>query len=238
MVNMKLKIFLAGAFAALFLSMPAAAQSRYGRYNGPAVAPRGANYSYHKKSFGLPEDSYFRLHIGPAFTSFSSRNSSFDEQNSRTGLNVGFAYGRRLTNEVPLYLEAGLSYIQKGAKYNYGVGNAVYGDKKLTYAADYLQLPIVLKLRFDLDNDMSISPYFGGYLALGIAGKNDDSSNDTFGSNGFKRFDGGLRFGAQFNYSVAFVALTYDLGLSDISNNSDVWMVKNRALSLTFGVEF
>lgn len=95
--------------ALLLALMPAAAQNyRDSRYYNSRTDRLDYRYNY-----GSP---YYGFRIGPAFTFVNSDDSRLDGGDWQTGLNVGVVAGIPLTDSAPLYLETGLSYIEKGGK--------------------------------------------------------------------------------------------------------------------------
>lgn len=219
------KIFII-LLSALFIAHGVNAQAYKGSkyYN-----PKTRTLDYNRKSF---VDTYCGLRIGPAFTHVSSDVNIAN--NSKTGLNVGFVYGIGLTHQSPLYLETGINYVEKGGK-----GSTLGQD--MSYNLAYLQLPFVVKYNYDTDIDISLQPFFGGYLGCGVGGKTKNyttrTATDSFDGTDFRRFDAGLRFGLGLEYDMLYVELAYDLGLSNISDNA-FDNARNRALMLNFGVNF
>ena len=105
-------------------------------------------------------------------------------------------------------------------------------------------MPFVLKYAYNIDRTFSIQPFFGGYVACGVAGKIKNfkereayNSFDGDKDDTFKRFDAGLRMGVGVGIDLFYADLTYDLGLSNIGND-DFDDAHNSALMLTFGVNF
>lgn len=194
------------------------------------------NYNQRNYSGWGMDDSYIGLRIGPAFTYVSSDDPKLNGNSTTTGLNIGFVYGTALSNDVPLYLETGLSYVEKG-------GKSKYLDKKFTYELNYLELPFVAKYIYEVDDDFTVQPYLGGYMALGVGGKiKDYGEREAYSSFGkgadqFQRFDGGIRLGCGMSYDMFYAELGYDIGLSNIGHD-DFDDTKNSALYLTFGVNF
>ena len=207
---------------AAFVLMPSFAQnythSRYYNRNTGRL-----DYSYGTRGSYMNRDTYFGFRVGPAFTTVNSDKPSLDGGKMKTGLNVGVAAGFALTDRAPLFLESGIYYVEKGGK----------NDKKgldFTYNLGYVEMPFVLKYAYNIDRTFSIQPFFGGYVACGVAGKIKDEG-------AFKRFDAGLRMGVGVGIDLFYADLTYDLGLSNIGND-DFDDAHNSALMLTFGVNF
>lgn len=185
-------------------------------------------------------DSYFGIRIGPSFSTVRSDDKTLDGGDSQTGLNIGALVGVPLSSSVPLYMELGLSYIEKGGKKNIVVNN--YGDKKkMTYDLNYLEVPITLKYIYNIDNHFSIQPLFGGYLAVGVGGKIKNygvrEAQSSFSDEAFERFDGGLRVGCGVAYDLFYFDISYDIGLANICNDT-FDTSHNGSLMLNFGVNF
>lgn len=224
------------AFLVLALVMPATAQSYY--------ESRYYNRCSGKLDYGVGNswldsgDMYYGLRIGPSFSKVNSDDAELDGGNWQTGLNLSVIMGIPLTSEMPLYIETGLSYTEKGGKKKV---TSLEGKKKMTYDLNYLEIPIVLKYIYDIDGHFTVQPYFGGYLACGISGKiknyGERKAFNSFSDDAFQRFDGGLRFGIGAGYEMFYADLAFDLGLSNICH--DMFDTShNRSLTLNFGVNF
>ena len=194
----------------LVLTMPAIAQ--YGRphyYNRP-VANSASRYNYHRT------DAYYGMRLGVGFATVNSDDQYLDGGSAKAGLNVGVVAGFQLGYHSPVYFETGLSYIEKGGK-----GHC--DGAKFSYSLDYLELPMVLKYKIDMDRSFSIQPFVGGYMALGVAGKIKDFGHrqaySSFDDEGFKRFDGGIRVGCGVQYDFLYAEMGYDFGLANISHD-------------------
>lgn len=224
------------ALLVLALVMPATAQSYY--------ESRYYNRCSGKLDYGVGNswldsgDMYYGLRIGPSFSKVNSDDAELDGGNWQTGLNLSVIMGIPLTSEMPLYIETGLSYTEKGGKKKV---TSLEGKKKMTYDLNYLEIPIVLKYIYDIDGHFTVQPYFGGYLACGISGKIKNYGKreafNSFSDDAFQRFDGGLRFGIGAGYEMFYADLAFDLGLSNICH--DMFDTShNRSLTLNFGVNF
>lgn len=216
--------------ALLLALMPAAAQNyRDSRYYNKQTGHLDYRYNH---NYGSP---YYGFRIGPAFTFVNSDDSRLDGGDWQTGLNVGVVAGIPLTDSAPLYLETGLSYIEKGGKKDLPEG------KKMTYDLNYLEIPAVLKYKYEVDDHFSIQPQVGGYFAVGVGGKiknfAERKAESSFKDANFRRFDGGIRIGCGIGYDMFYADLTYDIGLANICHDS-FDKSRNGALQLNFGVNF
>ena len=43
--------------------------------------------------------------------------------------------------------------------------------KKMTYDLNYLEIPAVVKYKYEVDDHFSLQPFMGGYFAVGVGGK-------------------------------------------------------------------
>jgi len=178
--------------------------------------------------------SYYGLRIGPSFSTVSSDDEELDGGNSQTGLNIGAVVGWGLSASTPLYFETGLYYVEKG-------GQKEIEHSKMTYDLNYLELPLLLKYVYEIDDKFSVQPLAGGYLAIGVGGKiknyKDREAASSFSSDYFQRFDGGLKFGCGVAYDLFYAELAYDIGLSNICHDT-FDRSHNGCLTLNFGVNF
>ena len=194
----------------LMLTLPIMAQYGRPRYGSRYSSNTRISYRHN------PVNSYVGFRIGGAFSTVNSDDKYLDGGTMRSGLNVGAVAGFQIAPHAPIYLEPGLSYIEKG-------GKGSYDGRKFTYSLDYLEVPLLLKYDYKVDRDVSIQPFLGGYLSVGVGGKIKDfgyrQAYSSFDDEGFQRFDGGIKLGCgvQFNYLYAEVG--YDIGLANISHN-------------------
>ena len=177
---------------------------------------------------------YYGFRIGPTFSTVNSDAANLDGGNSQTGLTLGAVMGFQLSDDIPLFLETGLSYTEKG-------GKKTLTGKKMTYDLNYLEIPILVKYIYDIDGHFSVQPLVGGYLSYGISGKiknfGERHAQDSFSDTTFKRFDGGLRIGCGVGYDLFYADLSYDIGLSNICHDT-FDTSHNGCLYLNFGVNF
>ena len=215
------------------LLMPAKAQDyQYSRYYNHDTGR--LDYGRHDSGLGTG-NMYYGIRIGPAFSFVNSDDPELDGDDWHTGLTVGALVGLPLSQSIPLYIEAGLQYTEKGGKQRRDSG------KKKVYNLNYIEMPIVVKYIYPVTEHITLHPFFGGYLAYGINGRIKDYETrktcQSFSDSKFQRFDGGLRLGCGIGYDLFYVDLSYDIGLSNICHdNFD--SSKNGSLSLNFGVNF
>jgi hypothetical protein len=198
------------AVMSLMLTTPALAQ--YGRPHVHRLpAPPAPRSSYHYST-----DAYYGLRLGVGFATVNSDDSRLDGGSMKAGLNAGVVAGFQLGHYSPIYFETGLSYVEKG-------GEGHYEGSKFTYGLNYLEMPLLIKGFVDITPNFSVQPFAGGYVAVGVSGKIKDFGHrqaySSFDSEGFNRFDGGIKAGCGVQYEFLYGEIGYDFGLANISHD-------------------
>lgn len=239
-----MKKILFAVLACVALAMPneASAQAYRGTYTQKPAKSGTSNFFEHS-------DMYYGVRLGAAFSNVSSSSDLIKGGSTIPGLNIGGVVGIALTDEAPLYLESGLSYIQKGGKGRYTLNAQDPADRKTydaKYTLNYLEIPAVIKYIYSVDDQMSIQPFALAYLDMGVGGKikmdelrekrpafSDHNDYDRH----FRRFDVGLKFGCGASYDVFYGEIYYDLGLTNTCND-DFGSTHNRTFGVNIGVNF
>lgn len=157
-----------------------------------------------------------------------------------------------------LRLNTGLLFSIKGAN---GLDNILNGkseNSQLNFRMSYLELPLTLSYKLKINEQISIVPEAGFFIAYGIDGFAEEhefrgntgsmhsSWNPFKGSDwkegvemeAFKRWDSGLRFGLSVEVYKFDLGIHYDLGLSHIQNqllhNTNGLSTRNTALTLGY----
>ena len=156
---------------------------------------------------------------------------------------AGFHLGTKAQLDLPqvidgMYVNAGALFSQKGAKLDMGD----MGYEKIN--AYYLEIPIHVGYKYDINDNFSVFGEAGPYFAVGLGGKTkteelvyDNSSwnpehfekvrketyeYDTFGNGGLKRFDLGLGIHAGVEFKKKFsLSIGYDWGLLNVAKNQN-----------------
>ncbi|MDE6354685.1 MAG: PorT family protein [Prevotella sp.] len=177
---------------------------------------------------------YYGLRLGMGISTVNSDDSDLDGGSSQTGLNLGAVAGFQLSPSAPVYLETGLFYTEKG-------GKGYVDNSKFTYDLNYLEIPIIVKYRYSIDDSFSVQPFAGGYIAFGVGGKvknySERETSSSFSENYFKRFDGGLKIGCGAEYQMIYAELAYDWGLANICH-SDFDTSRTGCFYINCGVNF
>ncbi len=194
------------------------------RYNGRAT----------KREEPRHHVSYFGARVGAGFSRVGSDDYRLNGGSTKTGLEIGLYRGIVVTPQVPLFFEIGLSYVEKG-------GKKKGSNQKMTYDLDYIELPFGFKYSYDFYRGLTVQPMFGGYLAIGVAGKTRDYETreavKSFSGDYFKRFDGGLRVGLGIGYSMLDINFLYDIGLADICHDH-FDRSHNSCMAIELGIRF
>ena len=194
-------------------------------------------------------EQYYGLRIGYNIANINSSNVDYDLK-SYGGFTFGAVYGLQLANSMPIWLETGLFYSEKGGKdenmltktsKGTNTNSTTSGEvmQKVTTRLIYLQVPIVIKYAFDVANDFYVQPFLGGYLALGVGGKTKYyTTRETFDAfDNYHRLDGGLRIGCGAEYQMIYAEAGFDFGLANICDD-DFISARNQTFFINIGVNF
>jgi hypothetical protein len=160
--------------------------------------------------------------------------------------------------EYPVFdlfsIESGLFLTTLGTKLTteepFGATTLITKAKHNLY---YLGIPLAAKVPFSIKG-LDFYGSVGGYAGIGLMGNADTIS--TFGDlkettkgkiawgseqgvDNLKRFDYGLTFGAGMKYNSCQIGVFYNLGLANISSDSEIGSIaKNRFLGISVGYMF
>lgn len=161
-------------------------------------------------------DAYFGLRLGLGLASVRTNDPYLDGGRVKAGLNIGAVGGFQIGRYVPLYLETGLYYLEKGER---GRDDGY----SFTYGLHYLEVPLLFKYRIDVTPWTSVQPFAGVYGAVGVAGHIKDfglrEAYSSFDDEGFRRWDGGLRLGLGLQWRHLYAEMAYDVGLANVSHD-------------------
>lgn len=227
---MKMKKFLLLSLLCTLLAMPSLAQPGYGFGHRPRVQTVG----HHGDEYVAWHSYYFGLRVGLNVSHVATDSPLLDGGGAKTGLNIGIAAGTQLSYRMPLFLESGIYYSQKG-------GKSGSGADKVTCDLNYLEVPLILKYKHFVGHQTSIQPYLGGYLSVGTDGeiKNYGSrtSFSSYEDGYFSRFDGGLKIGCGVGFNMLYLDASYDIGLANTCKDA-FDDTHNGCFTLNVGVNF
>ena len=211
------------AIVSILMAMPMHAQ--YDSY-GRTQAPVGG--------FADEHNLYYGLRLGMALSTVNSDDSNLDGGSALTGINIGAVAGFQLSASAPVYFETGLHYTEKG-------GKGYVNNAKYTYNLNYIEIPLIIKYWYAIDENFSVQPFAGGYIAFGVGGKvknySDRDTYSSFSESYFKRFDGGLKIGCGAEFQIIYAELGYDLGLANVCH-SDFDTSRTGCFYINCGVNF
>ena len=209
----------------------------YGYTGGVYYSDYNDGYAY-----GSSLDNYFGIRVGLNLASVRSEAPELNGTSMKPGLNLGIVYGQQIVPTTPLYFETGLFYTQKGGKSDYA-GYGGLEKSKFTYNLDYLEIPFVLKYIYwaNPSSRVSIEPYVGGFVSVGVAGNIKDYGErqafSSYDDNYFKRADAGVKVGCGLGFGLGYLDVSYDIGLNNVGK--DVFDdTRTGCLTVNLGVNF
>ncbi len=167
---------------------------------------------------------------------------------ANSGIHFGFTVEFSLNDVVALSSEILLT--NKGLKNNYNEGDSrISSDIKLYY----IDVPVMLKARYNWGNDKKIFWATGPYQGIGISGQSQtttefqaervcEKNNVEWGSNendDFKRLDWGWTFAGGIQIEEVELGLSYDLGFANIAakqQNGNI--ARNRVVKVSIAYQF
>lgn len=169
--------------------------------------------------YNYDRSNYFGIRVGLNVPRFFHRGfNQSPETQSLAALQAGMVFGSRVGRTVPLYFETGLLYSEKGTEFK---EIPDFSERKV-YTLRYLEIPFVFKYKADVGfDDLTIQPYFGGFIACGVGGDvklyDQRIKVSPFSESGLKRFDAGFRLGLGLAFQNFYLDFSYDIGMFDIA---------------------
>lgn len=194
------------AIAALLMAAPSFAQFNSGGFN-------------------LDEENIFwGVRIG---VNFGGIGGDLESDEGRTGMTLAGVVGLRVSETVPLFLESGLYYTERGGEKLKGFKDPVLNQEKLDGHLNYLEVPAVIKYGFVTESDIAILPFIGPYLSMGISG------NYKY----LKHPEMGFKLGCGLEWNNLYLEAAYQFGVTNIADYSD-YSSHGHNLGINFGVNF
>ena len=190
--------------------------------------------SSHSRSITAEKDNfpdYSRIEISYSPMSWEDPETSF------TGIKFGFLHGESISNTAPLYFEYGIN-----AHYAWSDDEIWKGN--VTTSVLNLNIPVNFAYKFDINDDVHITPYVGLHLRGNIIGQkkyeyDDKTSNffdkDDMGSSKLtaNRIQLGGQIGAGIDYKRLYVGVGYNTQISEYMKG-----VNTSGLDVTIGYNF
>lgn len=157
-----------------------------------------------------PPKNIFGIRAGLSMSSIKEKVDNVSATSgTRTSFHIGISDQIRLAKRLPLYLETGLIFIDKGAKEKNYMG---YNGATLKISMLYLQVPLMVNYHFNLGRNWAIIPFAGLYYEFGVGGntkleyRGSTQKEDTFGDDSiYGRSDFGGQLGVGFLYAIIFI---------------------------------
>jgi hypothetical protein len=138
------------------------------------------------------------------------------------------------------YLQPEVLWGRNGARFK-----AAYEDSEASVREhiDYLEFPLLLKMRFPLSNDFSLGLLGGGFGAVNIGAKSffeyEGETSEEDIKKEIKDIDFGIVFGAELEWKKWALDIRYVMGLTNIKDyDFRSYSVKNQALTVLLGYHF
>ena len=186
--------------------------------------------TYAQISFGIKGG------VNVAEFSFQDQGTSIP-QSSINGFTLGAVLEVALGKNIFLQPEA--IFVQRGSELNTSLTN-------LTTNVNYLDIPVLLKIKILNTNLLNINLLGGPSFGLALNGEETDQGGQTIdinfgGDNGLKRFDLGINAGGGVGINLGSVGVFGDIrylfGVSDISEDANR-EIRNKGLNLSVGLMF
>ncbi len=189
---------------------------------------------YSSESVSFSESSlYYGIRLGIDFADFSGSGSNV--YSPRTGMTLGGIVGMRFSEETPICIESGLYYTQRGGIRNVGTNKSKTTERT---SLSYLEIPVLIKYGFMINDELAILPLVGPYFSLGVGGKimnRDENMSESSYSDRYNRLDMGFKLGCGAEYNHLYVELGYQLGVANISKD-EMNAVHGNAWFINIGV--
>lgn len=162
--------------------------------------------------------------------------SGLDNTEMKTGFHVGAVTEIKFNEKFSIQPE--VVYSAQGAKNTATV--PVLGEVKSTWNNDYINIPIMAKYYIVDGFSVEAGPQVGFLVKSEAKIENGNSSVKDDTKDDFKSTDFGLGFGLAYDLPVGmFVNARYNLGLSDIRNNTSSGdAIKNNVIQVGIGYKF
>ncbi|WP_158538630.1 porin family protein [Chitinophaga skermanii] len=223
----------------LFFLMHTDVQAQRGDY--------GKRYSNEKQ---------FRLGftLSPLGSFFKAQEPGVERNAGRFGVNFGVMFDYFLDADNHYAISSGLSAVSAGSTLKYDAGKGLKDFSTFPAEYDirmqYLEIPVSLKLKTDLENDFSLYGQFGTFFQAPIRARTDIITNglktekvNIMGD--VNPLNMGLLVGAGVEYPISesltlTAGLSYQNGFIDVTRNSK-WhdgRINNNSFALRLGLFF
>ncbi|MDR7211350.1 porin family protein [Flavobacterium piscis] len=157
-----------------------------------------------------------------------------EDTKSLVGFHVGGFAEIKLSDKFAIQPE--LLYSAQGAKEEYSeLGETV----EVTQNLGYLNIPVMAKYYVAKGFSLEAGPQIGFLLNAKFKAEYQGESEDESNKDDFKSVDFGVNFGAGYDFTENLsVGLRYNLGLSNIYEDSGDYKLNNNVFSISVGYKF
>ena len=179
---------------------------------------------FNSGGFSIDEENlYWGARIG---ISFGGIGGDLETDEGRTGMTLAGIVGLRVSEDVPLFLESGLYYTERGGDKLKGFPDAAK-DRQHDGHLNYLEVPVLIKYGFATEINIAILPFVGPYVAMGISG------NYAF----LKHPEMGFKIGCGAEWNNLYLEAAYQFGVTNVADVGDL-SSHGHALGINFGINF
>lgn len=148
-----------------------------------------------------------------------------DAVKSLTGFYAGANLDYNINNSFAL--ESGLFFTDKG-------GKPIFYGKWQHYRHSYfLQIPVLVRIKIFLTNDINVQMRAGGFGAFRVGGNTFLDVQDYYNRANFRNFDAGIIGGLGLGLYKFYLGVQYERGLTKATNNA-----KTSNVAITLGYDF
>ncbi len=163
-----------------------------------------------------------------------------DNASSKVGFQAGAFAEFKLSDKFAIQPE--LLYSTQGAKIEYSESEYDYNYNSKVRLG-YLNIPVMAKFYIIDKLSVEAGPQIG-FLLSAKSKYEETNGNEHYSEtenvkDGFKSVDFGVNFGAAYDFTENLsLGARYNLGLTNISKDSDITKIKNSVFSLSIGYKF
>ena len=196
----------------------------------------------------------FGIRAGVNLSNFNFNDDEADTD-IRTSINAGVSYERILSKKLPLYIETGLMYSNKGYQYT---EIDEYDDETYDYktSLSYFEIPLKLNYKFNVSNAITLYPSAGLYYSFGVGGNTKEIYEEqedgeiyqeiykskVFGDDGYlNRSYFGYRVSVSIAYNKFVLSAGYEGSILNIAKKFDDSVspkIRNSNIFVSLGYNF
>lgn len=157
----------------------------------------------------LDRTTYFGVRFGLNLSNVSGDATS--DMGTSPGLIFGGIMGLSLSDTNPICIETGAFYSERGGQHG-----------SYEYNLNYVEVPVLIKFGFELNEDLLVTPLAGPYFSYAISGKQKEPNKareTSFGVNKFERWDMGFKLGCGAEYKSLYLEAGVQIGMANIHRN-------------------